>query len=420
VTISTLISSSISTLLSQKRRSVSTVVSLAWAVASFLLLISYGRGFDAALMDAWYSIGQDIILMYSGQTSEQAGGLRAGRTIIPMKRDIDEIREAVPLVGAISPEIMKNITVIRGTRQKEYMVRAIRPEYDRIRNIRLKSGRWINSEDDYLARRVAILGSKVADDLFGQSPELGEEILVNGIRFSVIGRLETKVQLANYNRPDNECVFIPYETAQLFQDTRYPDIILWTPVTPSARAIAVRQVRTVLAGIHRFSPTDEKAVNTLEFSKFSNIVDGMSLALNSLLAFIGTMTLGIGAVGLANIMLTSVIERTREIGMMKAVGARRRSILFQFLTEAIIIVMTGGALGVALGALIASIMGSLPAFGVLLGDKFPAEYGRIHFHISASAVTISIGILFLVGLIAGIIPALRAARMDPVKALHYE
>jgi putative ABC transport system permease protein len=316
--------------------------------------------------------------------------------------------------------MMFNLTVARGNRQKEYMIRAVRPEYDRIRNIHLVSGRWINADDDSHARRVAVLGSEVARAFFGNSPESGEEILVNGVRFAAIGRLKTKVQLANYNRPDNECVFIPYATAQLFQDIRYPHVIIWSPVTPAARTRAVRQVRTVMAGIHRFSPTDEKAIFTLEFRKFSNIIEGMSFALNSLLASIGIITLGIGAVGLANIMLTSVIERTREIGIMKAVGAKRRSILFQFLTEAVFIVMAGGAIGVGFGALVASVLGSLPAFGVLLGERFANDYGRIHFHISASAVAISVGILFLVGLIAGLVPAVRASRMDPVKALHYE
>lgn len=420
MTLFTLAGSCLSTILSQKRRSISTVVSLAWAVASFLLLISYGRGFDAALQEAFYAVGQDIVLLSDGQTSEQAGGMRAGRAIYPLETDIEKIREAVPLVGAISPEMMFNVSVNRGTRQKEYMVRAVRPEYDRIRNIHLVSGRWINTDDDSHARRIAVLGSEVAKALFGNSPEQGEEILVNGIRFTVVGRLKTKVQLANYNRPDNECIFIPYGTSQLFRDTRYPHVIIWSPITPAARTRAVRQVRAVMAGIHRFSPTDEKAVFTLEFRKFSSIIEGMSLALNSLLAFIGIITLGIGAVGLANIMLTSVIERTREIGIMKAVGAKRRTILRQFLMEAIFIVAAGGIIGVGFGALVASVLGSLPAFGVLLGEQFSNEYGRIHFHISASAVASSVGILFLVGLIAGLIPAMRASRMDPVKALHYE
>jgi putative ABC transport system permease protein len=420
MTLSTLVGSSISTLLSQKRRSISTMISLAWAVASFLLLISYGRGFDAALQESFYAIGQDIVLTTSGQTSEQTGGMRAGRAIIPLETDIERIREAVPLVGGISPEMMFNAMAARGNRQKEYMIRAVRPEYSRIRNIHLVSGRWINTDDDAHSRRVAVLGAQVAKALFGNSPEQGEEILVNGVRFVVIGRLQTKVQLANYNRPDNECIFIPYQTSQLFQDIRYPHVIIWSPITPAARASAVRQVRTVLAGTHRFSPTDEKAIFMLEFRKFAYIVEGMSLALNSLLAFIGIITLGIGAVGLANIMLTSVIERTREIGIMKAVGARRRSILCQFLMEAVLIVMAGGALGLGLGALVASALGSLPAFGALLGEQFSKEYGRIHFHISASAAATSLGILFLVGLIAGIIPAVRASRMDPVKALHYE
>jgi putative ABC transport system permease protein len=418
--ISALFSNAVSSLLSQKRRTTTTVISLAWAVASFLLLMSYGRGFDLALRDAFFAVGQDIVLMWGGQTSEQAGGLRAGRAIQPLKGDVEEIREAVPLVGAISPEIMQNVIVVRGTREKSYMVRAVRPEYERIRNIKLLSGRWINTDDCHYSRRVAVLGAKVAKELFGTIPEWGEQILVNGVRFTVIGRMEVKVQLANYNRPDNECLFIPYDTMQLFRNTRYPDMIIWTPVAPAARERAMRQVRAVLAGIHRYSPTDEKAIEMLAFSKFVHIIDGMSIALNALLTFIGTITLGIGAVGLANIMLTSVIERTREIGIMKAVGVRRRSILCQFLLEAVFIVMLGGAVGVGIGALAASVLGSLPAFGALLGPEFPKTYGRIHFHISTANLVISLGILFLVGLIAGLFPAIRASRMDPVKALHYE
>jgi putative ABC transport system permease protein len=416
----TILANALTSVRSQRRRSLITVFSLAWAVASFVLLMTYGQGFDKALRQAFRAVGQDIVFVANGQTSEQVGGMRAGRRIVLQKEDAETIREAVPLVAAISPELMVNVPVVLGVKQKEYMIRAVWPEYDRIRNINIISGRWINNDDDRYRRRVAVLGATVAREMFASRSALGEELTVNGIQFTVIGTMETKVQLANYNRPDNDCLFIPYETMGLFRNIRYPDNMVWTPSAPEAREKAVKQVRTTLAGIHRFSPNDEKAIFTLEFSKFVNIIDGMSIALNVLLAFIGTMTLAIGAVGLANIMLTSVIERTREIGVLKALGARRRTILAQFLWEAVCIVLAGGFLGVVLGYLIAVAVGSLPFMGVMLGEELAKEHGRIHFIVNMQSVTISVGVLFLVGLIAGMLPAIRASRLDPVEALRYE
>ena len=403
-----------------KRRSIITILSLAWAVASFLLLMSYWHGFNVALHQAFSAIGQNIVFMTEGQTSLQAGGMRAGRAIRLEEKDVDAIREAVPLVAAISPEIMTNATIVRGARQKEYLLRAVLPEYGRVRNMRLASGRWINADDNRYERRVAVVGAAVARELFGSRPLLDEEITINGIRFSVIGSLSTKVQLGNYNRPDNECVFLPYRTVGLYRATRYPSNLVWTPVSPQASEKAVKQVRAVLAGIHRFSPADEKAVFTLEFSKFVDLIDGMSIALKALLGFIGTVTLAIGGVGLANIMFTSVIERTREIGIHKALGARRRTILMQFLAEALCIVAIGAVVGVLLGTAVASAVGSLPFIGALLGKEMAKEYGRIHFHISATSVMVSVGVLCLVGLIAGMLPAIRASRLDPIQALRYE
>jgi putative ABC transport system permease protein len=407
-------------ILANRRRSLITVLSLAWAVASFLILMSYGSGFDKALRKAFWAVGQDVVIMGSGQTSEQAGGMRSGRRIVLEESDADAIRENVPFVAAISPEKMVNVQVVYENRQKEYMIRGVVPEYRRVRNMNLVAGRWINGDDDRYARRVAVIGATVARDLFGSRPVIGEEVDVRGLKFTVIGQLETKVQLANYNRPDNECLFIPYQTTRLFSSIRYPDLVVWCPTAPEVRERAIKQVRATLAGIHRFSPTDEKAVFILAFSQFTSIVDGMSLALNALLIFIGIVTLGIGAVGLANIMFTAVLERTREIGLRKALGAKRRTILAQFLWEAVFVVLLGGAAGCLLGIGIARAIGSLPFMGVMLGQELSEHYGRIHFLISPDSVAVSLAVLFTVGLIAGILPAVRASRLDPVESLRYE
>jgi putative ABC transport system permease protein len=415
-----IIGNSITALMRRKLRSITTVVSLAWAVACFLLLMSSSRGFDAALRDAFLEVGQDLVLTFGGQTSEQKGGLRAGRNIVLKINDVEKIRDAVPLVGGISPEIMQDVNVVRSNNEKEYMVRAVWPEYGRVRNIHVTSGRWLNADDKRYARRVVVLGATVADELFGNRSESGETILINGVRFTVIGRIRAKLQIAKYNRPDNVCIFIPYETINLFRDTRYPGVIVWSPLAPNARDQAIQQVRSVLAGIHRFSPTDERAVEILAFNQYISLIDNICIAFDVIMAFIGSITLGIGAIGLANIMFTSVIERTHEIGIMKALGAGRRTILRQFLTEAILIVMVGGIIGVGIAVLVASSIGSLPAFGAMLGEELSKTHGRIYFHISASSIAVSLSILFAVGLIAGMLPAMRASRLDPVRALHYE
>ncbi len=327
-----------------RQRSLLTIVSLAWGVTCFVILYSYGEGFGVALSTSFKAVGQDLILMFGGQTSSQAGGERSGRKIRLEESDVDAIRDAVPDVAAISPEVLvRRTTVVRGYRSQSMTIRAVLPvDYQKVRNMTVATGQWLTAEDNLQKTRVAVLGAKAAEKLFGEMPPENETITVNGMQFRVVGVLKTKIQISNYNTPDNECVFIPYGTASLLRDVKYPEDIVWTPANPLFRTKALKQVRETLARLHHFAPEDDRAVEILVFNEFMKQIDGMSAALRILLGLIGTMTLAIGGVGLANIMLVAVTQRTREIGIIKSLGATRRSILFQFLLEAMTIVTLGG------------------------------------------------------------------------------
>jgi putative ABC transport system permease protein len=196
-----------------RQRSILTMISLAWGVACFVILYSYGDGFHLALRAAFLSVGQDLVLMFGGRTSTEAGGERAGRRVRIEFADVEALRDTVPMIAAISPEMMMGgMTVGHGYRTQTMMVRAVKPAYGRVRNQTVDSGRWITPDDEVQKLRVAVLGAKAAEKLFGEMAAEGEEITINGLRFSVVGVLRTKTQIANYNAPDNECAFIPYES----------------------------------------------------------------------------------------------------------------------------------------------------------------------------------------------------------------
>ena len=402
-----------------RQRSLLTMASLAWGVACFVILYSYGEGFGLALKTSFQAVGQDLILMFGGQTSTQAGGERAGHKIRLEMDDVQLIRDNVPLAGAVSAEVMvRNATVKRGEREQSMSVRAVEPEYGKIRNMTLLTGRWISGQDYQEKQRVAILGGKAAEKLFGEIPPVGESIVINGRAFQVIGLLKTKTQISNYNTPDNECVFIPISTASLLRDVRYPDDIVWMPANPLFRKQAIKDVRAVLARAHNFSPNDERALEVIVFNEFMKIIDTMAIALQVLLGLIGALTLAIGGVGLANIMLVSVTQRTREIGVLKSIGATRGAILAQFLLEAMAIVTFGGALGVLIGWAATAGIQTLPLLGPLFKDD--TGTGDIHLKISQFAVITSTLVLEAIGLFAGLLPALKASRLDPIDALRYE
>ena len=241
---------------------------------------------------------------------------------------------------------------------------------------------------------------------------------IGGVRFSVIGVMARKIQLSNYFSSDDDSVWIPYSTAGDLWNTRDADVMVFAPIAPQFEKKAMAQVLAAVATRQQFSPTDPKAIQMFGRDEFRPVIDALTIGLQVLLTFIGALTLGIGGVGVMNIMLVSVDERIREIGLRRALGARKRHIKVQFLAETLLIMVLGGAIGVLLSYAIAAAVGTLPLMGPLFEDT--SGKADIHLQISWMTVTLSTLVLLVVGVISGLVPALRASKLDPVEALRYE
>jgi len=402
----------------QPLRSFLTMLGIIWGIVAVTMLIAYGGSFRQLLVTAFNNFGRGAIIAWPGQTSEQAGGERAGKRIRFELADVEAIEQEASLVKNLSPETVRWFGITYGERLQNTAIRGVWPVYGEVRNQVPSEGRWFTPEDVHERRRVVFLGGRLREKLFAGRPALGEVVRINNARFTVIGTMDRKLNFSCYFTCDDECAWIPYTTAGELWDTRYASVLVFESIAPQFEKQAIQQVRATLAKRQRFSPTDKRAVTAFGREEFRPIIDGITIGLQVLLLFIGALTLGIGGVGVMNIMLVSVDERIREIGLRRALGARRFHIRAQFLAEAMLLTLLGGAIGILVSHALAAAIGTLP----LLGPLFEDDSGRadIHLRVSWGTMMLSTLVLIVVGVISGMVPAVRASRLDPVEALRYE
>jgi putative ABC transport system permease protein len=397
-----------------RRRTALTMLGMAWGIATVVMLLAYGDGFGQACANIFANFGTKLVIVVPGRTSMQAGGQKAGVLVRFTDEDVDTLTTNLPQISRITPEVSKQASIQYDTRVFTWGVTGNYPNVLDVRALKLGQGRFYNMEDQMQRARVAVLGSEAKEKIFSGRNALGEHVRIDGLSFEVIGILKPKMQEGNDDI--NRVLYVPFTTMGDLKNTHYLDSIWFTYQTPEYEELE-QSVRTIMATEHKFNQTDHQAVEVFNLMTQVHQFEIITIGLKVLMGFIGTLTLGIGGVGLMNIMLVSVTQRTREIGVQKALGAPRRYILMQFLAEALTITFLGGVLGVVLAYVVALSVGRLTLYSAFAKN---GEAGDIRLIIAPGTLIASTLILGFVGLVSGMIPAFRASRLDPIEALRHE
>ncbi|MBZ5655478.1 MAG: ABC transporter permease [Acidobacteriia bacterium] len=400
-----------------KMRTFLTMFGIVWGIASVILLVGLGRGFTVDQKKHMQTLGKDLVIVWGGRTSSQVGGLAAGREITLIIDDARLIRDECYLVKNVSPELRRQVPEVSSFNSANREVVGMWPSYQDFRSLKLETGRLITDEDEREARRVVVLGSAARQQLFSGQPAVGSMLTIKGVPYAVVGVLEKKKQNSNYSGPDNDYLYAPYSAvARDFPPPQKPGIVkghlddlVFQVADPQTHEDAVLQVRRVLGRVHHFEATDKDALFIWDTMQGAKLLENIFGVITLFFGCVAIVTLCLGGIGVMNIMLVSVTERTREIGVRKAVGATRSDILRQFFAESALLTVVSGGLGLAFGIGTCVALGQLP-----LPDFVP------HPIISVISVVLSILTLSLITLTAGMYPAQRAAEMTPVESLRYE
>lgn len=400
----------------QRKKITLTVAAIAWGTLSIVMLLAFGEGMRLQTTSARRGLGEDIVIVWGGQTSVPYKGLPRGRPVYLHEEDVELVRERVPGIRRVSGEYSRwETTLTAGTETASRHMVGVSPEYGLIRNwIPERGGRFIDREDMENKRRVVVLGSNLKQDLFGDQQAVGEQVIIERIPFTVVGVMKDKLQMGMYSGPDVDKAAIPGTTMEaLFAQRAWFSNLVYQPIDPAQRKAVERELFRTLGGKYQFNPDDESALAIWDaidtFESFSNVMVGIQI----FLGVIGGLTLLVAGIGVANIMYVTIKERTREIGIKMAIGAKAVNVVHQFLIESILIAFLGGAIGLGASGVLVTILQ-----GIEIENEGLQFLGKPTISWEIGFVTVAI--LGVIGMVAGFFPSRRAARINPAETLRYE
>ncbi len=397
-----------------KTRAILTIVAIAWGTIAVVLLMSFGEGLGIQMQNGLLNAGNRIMIIYGGETGLSFQGLPKGRRVRMVEDDAWLLQRAIPMIDMISPQYRRTVTLTYKKFSTTTECEGVNPGFEEMRRMYpAAGGRFLNEADLLHQRRVIFLGSEIAREIFGEEDPIGKTLMVDGIPFTLVGLMQKKIQTSMNNGPDTRRAVMPYTTFRTRYGYKYVNSMVVRPSEPTKQDMVKSEIYRVLGRKYDFDPTDERALGIWDFIENEKMGEKISIGIAIFLGSVGFLTLLIAGVGVANIMYIVVKERTREIGIKMAIGARRRYILAQFIFEALLIAMIGGGLGLLFSMGVISVVQLLPA------EDGPMQFlGRPV--LSHTIMFLTTSILMIIGLLAGFFPARKAAGLDPVESLRYE